>query len=102
MVVFGTRRTAWGHPTEGYGHYSGPSCPSHSPTAVLETQLSCCEYLKNLGGKKIAAIRTFRGAPGGSAVLATQHTRGFAVSLENRRLLGLEQVESPATLFRVL
>ena len=52
MVVFGTRKTAWGHPTEGYGHYTGPICPAHSPTAVLETQLSCCEYLKNLGGRK--------------------------------------------------
>ena len=51
MIVFGTRKTAWGHPTEGYGHYTGPTCPAHSPTAVLETQLSCCGYLKNLGGK---------------------------------------------------
>ena len=74
MVVFGTRKKAWGHPTEGYGHYTGPTCPARSPTAVLETQLSCCGYLKNLG-KKIAAIRTLRGAPGGSAVLSdTAHT----------------------------
>ena len=41
---------------------------------MLETQLSCCGYLKNLGGRKIAAIRTFRGTPGGSALSGTAHT----------------------------
>ena len=37
------------------------------PEAVLETQLSCCGYLK-ISGTQIAAIRTFRGAPGSAAV----------------------------------
>ena len=41
----------WGHPIEGYGRYTCPTCPAHSYTAVLETQLSCCGYLKNLGTK---------------------------------------------------
>ena len=102
MVVFGTRKTAWGHPTKGYGHYTGPILPCTQPHSSAGDTTELLRISKKSRGKKIAAIRTFRGAPGGSAVLATQHTRGFAVSLENRRLLGLERVESPATLFRVL
>ena len=74
MVVFETRETTWGHSAEVYEHNTCPTCPAHSSTAVLETQLSWCEYPKNLG-EKIGAIRTFCGAPGGSAVLSsTAHT----------------------------
>ena len=51
MVVFGTRKTAWGHPTEGYGHYTGPALRT-GPTAVLETQLSCCVDISKISGER--------------------------------------------------
>ena len=102
MVVFGTRKTAWGHPTEGYGHYTGPSCPAHSPTAVLETQLSFCGYLKNLGGKKSPRF-VLSAAPPAVQPFERHSTHVASLSAsKNRRLLGLERVASPATLFRVL
>ena len=90
-VVFRTVKRPGSILPRGMDTIPFPTCPPHSSTAVLGTQLRCRRYLKSQQNKALYFPRR----PQRFEPLSKQHTHGFAVTLENHRLLSLERVAPP-------